>query len=138
MTDDGVLLVTLTVADLRDIVRGVVATTPPRYYSQNDSPLGKRRHLDLVKRGELTGYIEGRRILVLSEDVHAYIERERAPGPRVVSRAPRTPRAHGPAPEVSLPPGSRRVLASLTQDGPAVPPPVQQESARRPRRVATR
>lgn len=44
------------------------------YYHQGDSPLGKRRHLELVRRGVLTGRKVGRRVFVLRADVRAHIE----------------------------------------------------------------
>jgi hypothetical protein len=46
----------------------------PVFYSQSDSPLGRRRHLELTRTGVLTGRKVGRRVLVLREDVHSYID----------------------------------------------------------------
>lgn len=43
------------------------------FYHQGDSPLGKRHHLDLVRRGVLAGHKTGRRVFILRDDVHAYI-----------------------------------------------------------------
>ena len=40
----------------------------PQYYSQADSPLGRRQHLELVRRGILGGKKVGRRILVCSAE----------------------------------------------------------------------
>jgi hypothetical protein len=47
----------------------------PVFYSQNDSPLGRRRHLELVRRGLLTGRKVRRLVLVPRDEVHAFIER---------------------------------------------------------------
>jgi len=44
------------------------------YYHQGDSPLGKRRHLELVRRGVLTGHKVGRCVFVLRDEVRAYID----------------------------------------------------------------
>jgi excisionase family DNA binding protein len=44
------------------------------YYSQHDSPLGRTRHLELVRRGTLPGNKVGRRVLVRRDRVDAYIE----------------------------------------------------------------
>lgn len=53
----------------------------PEFYSQLDSPLGRRRHLVLGRRQVLLGHKEGRLVLVRRADVHAHIERRRAPAP---------------------------------------------------------
>ena len=50
------------------------ADAAPVYYDQSDSPLGKRLHLELVRRGVLTGHKSGRRVLIRCDDVHAHIE----------------------------------------------------------------
>lgn len=44
------------------------------YYSQLDSPLGRRRYLDLVHRHVLCGKKLGRLVLVRRDELHAYIE----------------------------------------------------------------
>jgi excisionase family DNA binding protein len=44
------------------------------FYSQYDSPLGRTRHLELVRRGTLPGNKVGRRVLVRRDRVDAYIE----------------------------------------------------------------
>jgi excisionase family DNA binding protein len=49
-----------------------------KYYHQGDSPLGKRRHLDLVRRGVLAGHKVGRRVLVRCDEVHRYLETRKA------------------------------------------------------------
>jgi hypothetical protein len=48
----------------------------PEFYSQLDSPLGRRRHLTLVRRRVLFGHKEGRLVLVRRAEVHAHIERQ--------------------------------------------------------------
>jgi len=54
------------------------AEPTPEYYHQGDSPLGRRRHLDLVRGGVLAGRKVGRRVLVRRDDVHAHIEARNA------------------------------------------------------------
>jgi excisionase family DNA binding protein len=49
------------------------ATCDSEFYSQLDSPLGKRRHLQLVRRGALPANKVGRLVLVHRKDVHAFI-----------------------------------------------------------------
>lgn len=46
------------------------------WVDQYKSPLGKRRHLDLVRTGKLQGRKLGRRVLVRRVDLNAHIERE--------------------------------------------------------------
>jgi excisionase family DNA binding protein len=46
----------------------------PAFYSQANSPLGRRRHLELARRGTLQGRKVGRLVLVPREEVHAFIE----------------------------------------------------------------
>jgi hypothetical protein len=46
----------------------------PAYYHQDDSPIGRRRFLQLVRKGTLQGRKVGRRVLVLCDEVHAFIE----------------------------------------------------------------
>lgn len=40
---------------------------------QNGSPLGRRRHLELVREGKLRAVREGRRVLVRRSDIDAYL-----------------------------------------------------------------
>ena len=62
---------------LRDVLKERSSEPGPAFYSQSDSPLGRRRHLELARAGVLTGRTVGRRVLVLREDVHAYIDARR-------------------------------------------------------------
>ncbi len=62
---------------LQEYLRSRADSAPP-YYHQADSPLGKRRHLELVRRGVLAGHKAGRLVLVRRDDVHAYIEARNA------------------------------------------------------------
>lgn len=48
--------------------------TQPEYYSQKDSPLGRRKHMGLVRQGVLRGRKVGKSVFVLRNDVHAYIQ----------------------------------------------------------------
>jgi len=45
------------------------------WVDQSNSPLGRRRHLDLVRAGKLKGSREGRRVLVRKVDIDAFIAR---------------------------------------------------------------
>jgi len=46
----------------------------PEYYHQNNSPLGRRRHLALVRSGALSGRKVGKRVLVARQDMRAFLE----------------------------------------------------------------
>ena len=46
----------------------------PEYYHQDNSPLGRRRHLALVRRGILRGRKVGKRVLVSRRDMSAFLE----------------------------------------------------------------
>ncbi len=50
-------------------------TGSSEWVDQNDSPLGKRRHMALVRSGELKGRKDGRKVLVKRSELDAYIER---------------------------------------------------------------
>jgi len=50
----------------------------PGFYSQRNSPLGRRKHLDMVRRGTLPGHRVGRDVLVRRELVDAFIEAREA------------------------------------------------------------
>lgn len=52
--------------------------TEPEYYSQLDSPLGRRQHLELVRRGKLQGFKVGKRVLVRRDVMRDFIERRPA------------------------------------------------------------
>jgi hypothetical protein len=64
-------------------------SSPITYYHQHNSPLGKRVHLDLVRRGVLRGHKVARKVLVLCEDLHRYID----------SQKPEPPPPEPPSPE---------------------------------------
>lgn len=51
-------------------------TGSTRWVDQNDSPLGKRRHLEAVRRGDLQAFKEGRRVLVREDDIDDYLRRK--------------------------------------------------------------
>jgi hypothetical protein len=70
-----------------ELLRGLVdalsepdgpAPEPSPYYWQGDSPLGRERHLRLVRCGELEGFEIGRRVFVRRDEVHTYIEKHPA------------------------------------------------------------
>jgi hypothetical protein len=44
------------------------------YYHQNNSPLGRRRHLSLVRQGVLRGRKVGKRVLVSRHHMAAFLE----------------------------------------------------------------
>lgn len=50
-----------------------VETNGAEWVDQNTSPLGRRRHLDLVRRGVLIGTKDRRRVLVRRSDIDAYL-----------------------------------------------------------------
>jgi hypothetical protein len=52
----------------------VKARDDASYFSQYDSPLGRKRHLELVRTGVLAGNKVGRLVLVRKEHVRAYVE----------------------------------------------------------------
>lgn len=54
------------------------------WVDQNNSPLPKWKHLDLVRRGVLSGVREGRRVLIRRADLDAYLQ-EHAVKPRPVA-----------------------------------------------------
>ena len=55
---------------LAQIKKGWAGT---EWVDQNESPLGKRRHLELVRRGRLPGVRSGKRILVRRSDLDVYL-----------------------------------------------------------------
>lgn len=57
---------------LRNLLGSGTAT--PEYYSQNDSPLGRRRHLELAREGTLPNRKVGRQVLVRRDDMHSFID----------------------------------------------------------------
>ena len=65
-------LVAEAVAELvsAHVSQGVVST---EWLDQDTSPLGRRRHLELVRTGVLPGKKEGRRVLVRRADLDAYL-----------------------------------------------------------------
>jgi hypothetical protein len=46
----------------------------PEFYDQRNSPLGHRRHLELVRRGVLSGKRVGKLVLVHRDEVNTFIE----------------------------------------------------------------
>ena len=69
---------------------------PSPYYTQNDSPLGAKRHARLVRDGKLKGIKpDGSRLVyVKREDVHSWIERYPVKGVRrevVLPKKKKTP-----------------------------------------------
>lgn len=62
---------------LRDCLQTTHASDPA-FYSQANSPLGRRRHLELARCGTLRAKKVGRLVLVARDDVHAFIEKHPA------------------------------------------------------------
>lgn len=61
---------------IRDFVSGLDRLqSSATWVSQNDSPIGKRAHLEACRRGDLRGRKVGNRVLVKCEEMDAYIER---------------------------------------------------------------
>ncbi len=44
------------------------------WVDQNDSPLGKRRHLEACRRGDISSHKEGKRVLAKRVDIDAFIK----------------------------------------------------------------
>jgi hypothetical protein len=49
------------------------ATDGEQWVNQNHSPLGKRAHLQAVRRGQLEGVKHGKRVLVRRSDLNSYL-----------------------------------------------------------------
>lgn len=60
---------------LRDCLQTAECPSAPAFYSQANSPLGRRRHLELARCGTLQARKVGRLALIPRDDVHAFIER---------------------------------------------------------------
>jgi hypothetical protein len=56
----------------------------PEYYHQNNSPLGRRRHLELVRKRVLRGRKVGKRVLVAREDMRLFLEEHPSADARVL------------------------------------------------------
>jgi excisionase family DNA binding protein len=66
-----------TIADAIDeLVEARIAKGAARaeLVDQNASPLGRRRHLELVRAGKLPAVRDGRRVLVRRADIDTYLE----------------------------------------------------------------
>lgn len=74
----------------------VQGRTEDRYYTQDDSPLGRQRHLRLARRGAIPAFKVGRTVYMKCGDVHAYIEAHpvepSCPGPVGPAKAKVTPK----------------------------------------------
>lgn len=74
----------------------VQGRTEDRYYTQDDSPLGRSRHLRLARRGAIPAFKVGRTVYMKCDDVHAYIEAHpvepSCPGPDGPTKAKVPPR----------------------------------------------
>ncbi len=68
------------VADMVEalVAKGVVAS---EWIDQDSSPLGHRRHLELVRQKVLKGVREGKKVLVRRSDVEAYLAKRGAAAP---------------------------------------------------------
>lgn len=55
----------------------------PEYYSQADSPLGRRLHLSLVRSGKLRGTKIGKRVLVRRDVMRDFIDSQAKSKPRL-------------------------------------------------------
>lgn len=65
-------LIDVTTEQLRELLSEVAEGVP--YYTQKTSPLGKEKHLLLLKQGRIPGWQVGRTFYARKSDVHAYIE----------------------------------------------------------------
>lgn len=68
-----------------DLVEAKIAKglTASEWVDQKSSPLGKTRHLRLVREKKLKGVREGTRVLVRRADINAYLERRAEAAPVV-------------------------------------------------------
>jgi excisionase family DNA binding protein len=57
---------------VREVVRDAVSSDG--WIDQHASPLGKRAHLEAVRRGDLRGTKHGRRVLVRRSELDAFLE----------------------------------------------------------------
>ena len=53
--------------------RVTCASNDDEWVDQDDSPLGKRAHLQAVRRGQLVGVKHGKRVLVRRSDLNSYL-----------------------------------------------------------------
>jgi hypothetical protein len=67
----GALLAALEVY-VRDVIADVALAD--EWVDQHTSPLGKRAHLEAVRRGDLRGVKHGRRILVRRAELNSFLE----------------------------------------------------------------
>lgn len=92
------LIVSMTVDDLRAVIRQEVSAAPPAYYSQDNSPLGHRRHIELCRTGKLRARRVGRSLFVRADDLHAYIDLSPPAAPEAERpKAPRKAKAEAPS-----------------------------------------
>lgn len=69
------LIVTMTRADLDlALERAATKAAALPYYTQDNSPLGRERHCELLRAGTIKGWRKGRTWFARKEDVHAWIE----------------------------------------------------------------
>lgn len=60
-----------------DLIADAIEERSRDWVDQAESPLGRQRHIALVKTGKLPGYRDGRRVLVKRADIDRYIESKR-------------------------------------------------------------
>lgn len=56
-----------------EIVDAIESTTASEWVDQKVSPLGRRRHLDLARRGVLRSTKDAGRVLIRRADIEAYL-----------------------------------------------------------------
>ena len=56
------------------LVRHLQLPAERAFYSQHDSPLGRRQHLELARSGAIESYKVGRLVLVRRDELHRFIE----------------------------------------------------------------
>jgi hypothetical protein len=59
-----------------EIVDAIEQTAAPEYVDQKSSPLGRRRHLELARKGVLKSTKEAGKVLIRRVDIERYLERK--------------------------------------------------------------
>jgi hypothetical protein len=62
-----------------ELVEAMLArgSAPSEWIDQNHSPLGRRRHLELVRAGKLAARKDGKKVLVRRDEINRYLDTER-------------------------------------------------------------
>jgi len=61
----------------QEVADAIEQSAAPERFDQNNSPLGKRRHLDVCRRGELASEKVGKSVFVTRVDMEKYLATHR-------------------------------------------------------------